>query len=855
MSQDLSGQRIGPFELSAALSSDSLIESYSGADSGSGQFVTALVGGRHLPGDHAFSTRFRREARALAALRHPSIAPLRDYGAVEGGHYLIIDYAEGETLTDALALRDAGQRSFDPSDVTFIVRQLASALEHAHRAGIVHGAVSPPNVLITRSGQARLTHFGAALLYSRVPLDARGAALFSPPVYLAPEQLTDPLAALPVSDIYSLGLLIYNLAAGCAPFGAALDVQTALLRLAEPLPDPRTFRPDMSEAVAEVIMSALALEPGARISGAMSLVRALERAYQPPRRRRRAARADAGAEAGPADPQGDLATGLEKPLATGGPVLYPHDEITLAGERTGAFPPLPPLGPDGQPIPQRTPADRLFMRRAGPETPEARRRRLEATQAIQEERAIQRALSREQRKLRRSLAAVRQDIEGEPQRQPRRGWLPLLAVLALLAAAAALAWYSGLARPLIEGSPLAALAPVTPSPSATATATPTQTPTPTATATATPLAPAIATPLPAIGAAPLGPGTPAFRLADGAVMLFVPAGVFQMGTSDTRRATNAQPQHAVQLSDYWIDRTEVTNAQYALCVEAGICQPPIDARYFSNPAYDAHPVSYVAYDDAAKFCLWLSIETSQPVGLPTEAQWEKAAAWDPATNSAGLYPWGDDRPTVDLLHFDGNSLGTTEPVGAFPDGVSPYGALDMAGNVWEWVADWFDADYYKRSGVAVDPQGPASGTSRITRGGSFRQPSNFALSTARNPISPTSASNEIGFRCTVNSPRPPEAEGFYLSPLALVGGLQDLLVAASTDARNDQLALESWNLALPQLEEALQAGDNNAALGLLTGLEETLADQSLQPALRSLLARSLAWMRSQVRPIETDGTG
>lgn len=201
---------------------------------------------------------------------------------------------------------------------------------------------------------------------------------------------------------------------------------------------------------------------------------------------------------------------------------------------------------------------------------------------------------------------------------------------------------------------------------------------------------------------------------DGMVMVYVPEGDFSMGSDGGR--LDESPVHTVYLDAFWIDRTEVTNYMYALCYSDGVCQQPLDivSYHFGDPGYDNYPVTYVDWNMAWGYCRWAGKR------LPTEAEWEKAARG----TDGRTYPWGDSFPTCLLGSFVSLGYDTTacvrdiSPVGGFPDGASPYGALDMAGNVWEWVNDWYDASYYGHS-PGSNPQGPDSGEYRVLRGVSW----------------------------------------------------------------------------------------------------------------------------------------
>jgi eukaryotic-like serine/threonine-protein kinase len=249
-------------------------------------------------------------------------------------------------------------------------------------------------------------------------------------------------------------------------------------------------------------------------------------------------------------------------------------------------------------------------------------------------------------------------------------------------------------------------------------------------------------------------------LMDGMTLVYVPEGAFQMGITDdeykkavqlcTADGTNQnkceasiideKPRHTVWLDAFWMDQTEITNGMYMKCVDAGICQPPQKTHsnnqldYYGAKQFEAYPVIYIDWNQANKYCLWAGRR------LPTEAEWEKAARGI----DGRLYPWGE---VIDSNK--GNFLGRdTTRVGIFPQGASPYGALDMAGNVWQWVADWYVSSYYTES-VERNPQGPPTGGCRVIRGGSWNANSLTLRSANRYCMDPAQAEGVIGFRCAV----------------------------------------------------------------------------------------------------------
>lgn len=324
--------------------------------------------------------------------------------------------------------------------------------------------------------------------------------------------------------------------------------------------------------------------------------------------------------------------------------------------------------------------------------------------------------------------------------------------------------------------PVTATLTATPLPS---TATATNSVRPTATATDTP-APIDANTIQPIASPTLGIGsTKVIPLPSGAEMFFVyvPAGEFLLGSPTGEGSDAEHPQHSTLVDAFWIGRTEVTNALFRAFVEAegykqaswwteagwqwlqanpGITKP----RFWDDADYtafngDKQPVIGVSWYEAVAYTHWLSAQLSVTVRLPTEAEWEKAASWDMVTGRKRTYPWGNEAPTAQLLNYN-SEIGRTTDVGNYPAGQSPYGALDMAGNVWEWTTTkWLPN--YENYATLVDNHGGEAGTgdqrARVIRGGSWLYDENNVRTTARDRDSPEGRDTILGLRVVAVAPR------------------------------------------------------------------------------------------------------
>ncbi len=388
----------------------------------------------------------------------------------------------------------------------------------------------------------------------------------------------------------------------------------------------------------------------------------------------------------------------------------------------------------------------------------------EAERLLEQFRALGPDGERQAELLRGRLQSVRQagqaSVDVNPTGSVRRILLPAVILIAALAVLAWLVWGAGSAGIFAGVTPTASVTSVvvilpdmatTVVPSVTASFTPTVSPAPQSSDTAAPTLTHTPRPTstPVLSPSPSDTPPPTFlptpspwpvRLTDslGVEMALIAAGEFDMGS--TSGSGNERPVHRVFLDAYYIDRYEVTNALYRKCVQAGTCTPPSDVRsfkhtnYYNNQSLDEYPVIWVNWEQARTFCEWRGAR------LPTEAEWEKAAR---GGLEGKLYTWGDDAPDCKRANFTG-CAGDANQAGSYaPNG---YELFDMAGNVWEWVNDYYSSTYY-RSSPASNPAGPAASVYRVVRGGAWDYYSDYLRVSTRLQRSPGDSQGSTGFRC------------------------------------------------------------------------------------------------------------
>ncbi len=275
-------QTFGRYRVIGPLGSGGMAQVFKGYDPVLDREVAIKVISR---GEHdaAFNERFRREARAIAALRHPNIVRVYDYGEHEDSHYMVMELVRGVDLGHGFSTLYAQGKLLDLPQVQAIVDQVAAGLDYAHARGIIHRDVKPSNILLGDEETVVLTDFGLVLKLAPGVEPTRGQSLGTPE-YIAPEQAMDSAWATPRSDVYSLGVVLYLVLTGSLPFRADTPLQTALKHIAEAPRRPREVNPALSPAVEAVLLKALEKKPEDRYASAGELARALRTAWtQPPK--------------------------------------------------------------------------------------------------------------------------------------------------------------------------------------------------------------------------------------------------------------------------------------------------------------------------------------------------------------------------------------------------------------------------------------------------------------------------------------------------------------------------------------------------------------------------------------------
>jgi eukaryotic-like serine/threonine-protein kinase len=607
------------------------------------RLVALKVLNRKLLDDPEFLMRFQNEAGSTGSIHHPNVVTIHESGqADDGTPYIAMEFLDGESLRQVLKTVGA----LNMAACAEILMQVARGLNAAHKLGIIHRDLKPDNIFLMRGDEGELivkvVDFGIAKLREATTHTLTGMVLGTP-AYMSAEQAagmpSDELDAR--SDVYSLGIVVYEMLSGRAPFYSTtplgyvhkhmLEVPPPFLAIAPGLPVP--------PQVEAVVMKALNKNREERYQSALEFARDFAAAAQ----------ASPPPEVSPPLP---AMSSVSPPAAPepASPIPQPASVAAQAGIAVQTPPPIPSgrSGEGSSPQPQGSmPAAAVSRPSPVAKPPHPR--------AVKE--------------------------------SPNRAKYVVLGVV-LLAVIAGGIWY--FSRPAPE-----------PPPNLTSRTQETGKST----------------------SAPEGPGAPDR-------MISIPAATFTMGR-DNASDPEETPAHPVSVAAFKMDRRPVTNAQYAQFVRSTSHAAPTGWVNGTPPEGQAEwPVTEVSWDEANAYC------TSKGLRLPTEAEWEYAAR---GTDSR-LYPWGNNFSPA-LTNSAEAALGHLEEVGAHRDATSPFGLLDMSGNVWEWTAD----DYKLYPGHQPTFNIPAD--AKAIRGGSYQSDKFHVTTTTRNLDHASSHSATIGFRC------------------------------------------------------------------------------------------------------------
>jgi serine/threonine protein kinase len=272
----LIGQQLDVYKIEELLGHGGMARVYRALDTNLQRYAAIKVVDPDVRKPEKYQKRFDREARAIASLSHPHIVIVYHYNQVKDFYYMAMEYVRGADLSWVLNdyARNGDYMEYDV--ILRLIEQTAAALDYAHKNGVIHRDIKPGNIMIDRTGNIKLTDFGLALMTS----EGTGGEIFGSPHYIAPEQAMNSATVVPQTDLYSLGVVLYEMLTGDVPYSEGSAMQIAMGHLNEPLPDPRSRRMDLPDVFVKMLKKALAKEPGDRYQTGAEFVDALEEAIQ-----------------------------------------------------------------------------------------------------------------------------------------------------------------------------------------------------------------------------------------------------------------------------------------------------------------------------------------------------------------------------------------------------------------------------------------------------------------------------------------------------------------------------------------------------------------------------------------------
>ncbi|MGH9755908.1 MAG: protein kinase domain-containing protein [Blastocatellia bacterium] len=744
----------GRYKLEQCIGSGGMGEIYRARRTHIGDTVAVKVLRADVVEDEKSRQRFYREARAAAMLHHPNAVVIHDFGEdADGTAYIVMELLIGRSLRQVLTQ----ESTINAVRAYGIIRQASAALDAGHRNGIVHRDIKPDNIILLDSNDAadhvKILDFGIAKVLDNKTMDTHSleqrltnvGSVIGTPHYMAPEQCQGEEADAR-SDIYSLGVVLYELLTGVAPFLAKTPTGVAIKHVTEKPRPLREINPSVPEAIERVVLRALEKDPNARPQTTLELAREFESALagEPDTLRftrsgesQRVTSSMIGHPGGSEAPRTPTKPGAAVPSQNFETTLSPPSqgfETTLSPPSQGFETTLSPAPGADQfnrsgeaatelitraKIPAEPPKPASETARPGVAPSESGAQAIQSTELLTRSedrpqvRTVEPAKSRDAGKKpspsdkpEKKKAAAPPSVKKPAPMTGAQFKKPLL----IGAGAALLTIIAVVVGLIFRGNPNSS-----------------QLDTPT---------PATTSPQP-----PSPPDPPAG-------MAYVPGGVLRLGRDDGDEYE--RPVHEVTVNPFFIDLTEATNEQYKKFVDATGYQPPPvwQGNNFPEGA-NTLPVTDVTWEDANAYAKW----AGDGKRLPTEEEWEFAARG----TDGRIYPWGSEWiANISNSKSDDNDKRRLVLVGQFPKGVSPFDLHDMSGNAWEWTAS--DFKEYPGGSAFAPPEGYKN--LKVIRGGSYDSAPKFATATVRRPWPATRGDgppgtdySQTGFRLAKDAPK------------------------------------------------------------------------------------------------------
>jgi formylglycine-generating enzyme required for sulfatase activity/serine/threonine protein kinase len=719
------GAQLGRYRIIQKLGAGGMADVFLAEDTTLGRQVALKVLPPELARDPERIARFEKEVRASAALHHPNIVTLFDVGHEGSSPYYTMALLPGGDLKQHI------RQGLEPKQALTILRSLADALGYAHQQGFVHRDIKPENILFDAQGRPVLTDLGIAkALGSGTRMTKTGMSIGTPH-YMSPEQARGKEVD-GRSDLYSLGVVLYEMLTGRVPFDAEDTFAVGLMHISDPVPE----LPASLQTWQGLIDRLLAKKPEERFADAAGLMAAIDRVLGGETLERSVSRTE-------------IMPNVTEPVQPPGPV---QPGKNTAGQNSGlkwgiAGALLAMLLAGGIWLAQRPSRPQVHASGvAASGTDSSRQERESATQRLE-------ALSQQQ-KIDRLLAEARQDLQAlrltspvgnnalekfeqvlrlEPgNRAAEEGIAAIVGKYLELCDDAIAQGRLDKARSYLDKA--AAIRPGADGLRAARGRL--------ASAEQQALQRAEQQRQAALARArqTLRKGQTWTEPVTGMEFVWVPGGCFQMGSPASEASRNDdETQHEVCVDGFWMGKTEVTQGQWQKIMGN-------NPSNFKNG--DNYPVEKVSWNDAQDYIRKLGSRSGKSIRLPTEAEWEYAARAGTST------PFAFGRTiTPDQVNYDGNYPYGNAPKGLYRQKTTPvgsfkanaFGLYDMHGIVNEWCQDWYDSSYYHNS-PRSNPQGPSSGSSRVVRGGSWFNYARDCRSANRGSNAPGNRGSDLGFR-------------------------------------------------------------------------------------------------------------